>query len=76
MLDACIFFYNGATSKIDDVLLEHGGLLHVFTLAVNLNFLWWAISTFTFMIIGSVVIFVSSPFYIVSAVTCGNEMLA
>ena len=24
-------FENGATSKIDDVLTEHGGLLHVLT---------------------------------------------
>ena len=29
-------FDNGATSKIDDVLTEHGGLLHVLPLAVNL----------------------------------------
>ena len=29
-------FDNGATSKIDDVLSEHGGLLHVFPLAVHL----------------------------------------
>ena len=31
-------FDNGATSKIDDVLSEHGGLLHVLPLAVHLNF--------------------------------------
>ena len=31
-------FDNGATSKFDDVLLEHGGLLHVLPLAVHLNF--------------------------------------
>ena len=29
-------FDNGATSKIDDVLSEHGGLLHVLPLAVHL----------------------------------------
>ena len=32
----CWHFDNDATSKIDDVLTEHGGLLHVLTLAVNL----------------------------------------
>ena len=31
-------FDNGATSKIDDVLTEHGGLLHVLPLAVHLSF--------------------------------------
>ena len=31
-------FDNGATSKIDDVLSEHGGGLHVLPLAVPLNF--------------------------------------
>ena len=31
-------FDNGATSKIDDVLSEHGGLLHVLPLAVHLIF--------------------------------------
>ena len=31
-------FDNGATSKIDDVLSEYGGLLHVLPLAVHLNF--------------------------------------
>ena len=31
-------FDNGATSKIDDVLSEDGGLLHVLPLAVHLNF--------------------------------------
>ena len=30
-------FDNGATSKIDDVLSEHGGLLHVLPLTVHLN---------------------------------------
>ena len=29
---------NDETSKIDDVLTEHGGLLHVLPLAVHLNF--------------------------------------
>ena len=32
------YFDNGVTSKIDDVLTEHGGLLHVLPLAVNLDF--------------------------------------
>ena len=31
-------FDNGASSKIDDVFAEDGGLLHVFPLAVHLNF--------------------------------------
>ena len=31
-------FDNGASSKIDDVLTEDGGLLHVLPLAVHLNF--------------------------------------
>ena len=31
-------FNNDATSKIDDVLTEHGGLLHVLPLAVHLRF--------------------------------------
>ena len=31
-------FDNGATSKIYDVLTEHGGLLQVLPLAVHLNF--------------------------------------
>ena len=31
-------FENGASSKIDDVLAEDGGLLHVLPLAVHLNF--------------------------------------
>ena len=35
----CWHFDNGATSKFDDVLLEHGGLPHVLPLAVHLNFL-------------------------------------
>ena len=29
---------NGASSKIEDVLAEDGGLLHVLTLTVHLNF--------------------------------------
>ena len=32
----CWHFDNGATSKTDDVLTEHGGLLHVLLLAVHL----------------------------------------
>ena len=35
---AHIFLENGASSKIEDVLAEDGGLLHVLTLAVHLNF--------------------------------------
>jgi len=31
-------FENGASSKIEDVLAEDGGLLHVLTLAVHLIF--------------------------------------
>ena len=31
-------FNNGASSKIDDVLAEDDGLLHVLPLAVHLNF--------------------------------------
>ena len=31
-------FDNGVLSKIDDVLAEDGGLLHVLPLAVHLNF--------------------------------------
>ena len=31
-------FENGASSKIDDVLTEDGGLLHVLPLAVHLKF--------------------------------------
>ena len=31
-------FVNGETSKIDDVLTEHGGLLHVLPPAAHLNF--------------------------------------
>ena len=34
----CWHFVNGATSKIDDVLIEHGGLLHVLPLAIHLDF--------------------------------------
>ena len=35
----CWYFDNDATSKIDGVLTEHGGLLHVLPLAVHLG--WW-----------------------------------
>ena len=39
ILDAGILLTdNGATSKIDDVLIEHGGLLHVLPLIVHLKF--------------------------------------
>ena len=31
-------FENGASSKIEDVLAKDGGLLHVLTLTVHLNF--------------------------------------
>ena len=31
-------FENGASSKIEDILAEDGGLLHVLTLAIHLNF--------------------------------------
>ena len=31
---------NGATSKFDDVLLEHGGIPHVLPLAVHRKFFW------------------------------------
>ena len=34
----CWYFDNGATSKIDDVLTEHGGLLHVLSLTVQRKF--------------------------------------
>ena len=34
-------FGNGARSKIDDDLAEHGGLLHVLSLAVHLRFFCW-----------------------------------
>ena len=34
---------NDATSKIDDVLTEHGGLIHVLPLAVHLIFFCWII---------------------------------
>ena len=33
----CWHFDNGAISKFDDVLLEHGGLPHVLPLAVHLD---------------------------------------
>ena len=36
----CWHFDNGAISKFDDVLLEHGGLPHVLSLAVQLKFVW------------------------------------
>ena len=38
MFPECWNFDNDATSKIDDVLTEHGGLLHVLPLAVHLGF--------------------------------------
>ena len=34
----CHHFDNDATGKIDDVLTEHGGLLHVLPLAVHPEF--------------------------------------
>ena len=34
----CWHFDNDATSKIDDVLTEHGGLLHVLPLVVHLRY--------------------------------------
>ena len=37
----CWHFDNDETSKIDDVLTEHGGLLYVLPLAVHLRFLCW-----------------------------------
>ena len=47
-------FDNDATSKIDDVFVEDGGLLHVLPLAVHLDFFltdklgrpFWTILTF------------------------------
>ena len=33
----CWHFDNGATSKLDDFLTEHGGLPHVLPLAVHLD---------------------------------------
>ena len=39
--DFCVipwYFENGALIKIDDVLAEDGGLLHVLPLEVHLNF--------------------------------------
>ena len=36
----CWHFDNGAISKVDNVLLEHGGLPHVLPLAVHLKFVW------------------------------------
>ena len=44
--DFCVIpwhFENGASIKIDDVLAEDGGLLHVLPLAVHLNFFLWTI---------------------------------
>ena len=40
--DFCVIpwhFENGASINIDDVLPEYGGLLHVLSLAVHLNFI-------------------------------------
>ena len=37
----CWHFDNDATSKIDDVLTEHGGLLLALPLAVHLRFFCW-----------------------------------
>ena len=37
-LALCWHFDYDTTSKIDDVLTEHGGLLHVLPLAVHLSF--------------------------------------
>ena len=34
----CWRLENGATSKIDDVLIKHGGLLHVLHLTVHWDF--------------------------------------
>ena len=34
----CWHFGNSATSKIDDVLTELGGLFHVLSLAIRVNF--------------------------------------
>ena len=44
----CWHFDNDATSKIEDVLTEHGGLLHVLPLAVHLQyfFCWTILSKF------------------------------
>ena len=36
----CWHFDNGAISKFDDVLLEHGGLPHVLPLIVLFKFVW------------------------------------
>ena len=33
-------FDNGGRSNFDDILLEHGGLLHVLPLAVHWKFFW------------------------------------
>ena len=40
MYSGCWHFDKGATSKFDDVLLEHGGIPHVLPLAVHLKFFW------------------------------------
>ena len=37
-MDAGILI-NGAKSKIDDILTEHGGLLYILPLAVHVNFI-------------------------------------
>ena len=43
-LNADILISNDATSKINDVLTEHGGLLHVLPLTVHLRFFCWTSS--------------------------------
>ena len=40
VLPGCWHFDYGATSKIDDVLTKHGGLLRVLPLTVHLNFFY------------------------------------
>ena len=37
-MQAFFFFDNGASNKIDNVLAEDGGLVHVLPLAVHLNY--------------------------------------
>ena len=39
LVPGCWHFDNGAESKNDDVLIDHGGLLCVLPLSVHLNFL-------------------------------------
>ena len=61
-------FYNGASSKIDYVLAEDGGLLHVFPLAVHLNFFgrqvgWTILKPFYFLV------FLSDPSFMLKS--CG-----